>query len=118
MNISVLVGKTITEILGGKGDGELKFTCSDGTRYKMYHEQACCEDVSIDDICGDLGDLLNSPVTTARENTNTPTEGKGLGDSFAWTFYDIATQKGAVTIKWYGESNGYYSESVDFEQML
>lgn len=33
------------------------------------------------------------------------------------TFYRIATAKGQVVIRFYGSSNGYYSESVSFAQL-
>lgn len=110
-----LIGKTITDIKNN-GD-EIIFTCNDGSLYKMYHDQDCCESVKVEDIIGDLNDLLNSPILSASEDTSNenPTgTTKEYQDSFTWTFYNLATIKGHVTIRWYGESNGYYSESVNF----
>lgn len=111
-DVAELIGKTITDI---KNDNnrELKFICSDGSEYLMYHSQDCCESVYIEDINGNLTDLINTPIIQAEESSNrdNPPE---HADSFLWTFYKFATIKGYVTIRWLGESNGYYSESVDF----
>lgn len=109
-NFEDLKGKVLTNI-ERVGDEELIFTCQDGSKYKMYHEQDCCEDVRIEDVAGDLNDLLDSEVMVAEERTN---EGETDWGSETWTFYTIRTQKASVDIRWHGESNGYYSESVDF----
>lgn len=114
-SIEILKGKTIVKI--DQQNDELYFHTIDGDHYRMYHDQDCCENVSIDDIAGDITDLLNSPITEASERTsseNPPGVIKDYQDSFTWTFYHLATIKGWVTIRWYGESNGYYSESVSF----
>jgi len=114
-SIEDLIGKIIYKI-DNRGD-EMIFYCNDETVYKMYHSQDCCESVSIEDIAGDLDDLMGSPILKASEDVSRENpEGVSYEyqDSFTWTFYNIATIKGHVTIRWYGESNGYYSESVDF----
>ena len=85
----------------------------------MHHQQNCCENVYIEDIIGDLSDLIGSPILIAEEVTSdkNPETVKPeiieYQDCFTWTFYKFATMKGYVDIRWYGESNGYYSESVD-----
>lgn len=119
-DFSTLLGKTIIEMTGLEvGSENVTFKCSDGTKYVMYHSQDCCESVSIDDITGDMNDLLNTPITLASEESTEGMEAQSEWDeSFTWTFYKLATVKGYVDIKWYGTSNGYYSESVYFEQSL
>lgn len=119
MDISVLNGKILTEIKNNNNE-ELVFTIDNNKSYKMFHEQDCCENVTIEDICGDLDDLLGTPILQAEESVSGENpEGitKDYQDSFTWTFYKLAIIKGSVTIGWYGESNGYYSESVDFEEI-
>lgn len=121
LDIDVLVNKTLSEININEDRDEITFTLLNGEAYRLFHDQDCCEGVYIDDICGDLDDLIGSPVVRATKDTNEDENPKGVKipeyqDSFTWTFYNIATAKGHVTIRWYGESNGYYSESVDFVQ--
>lgn len=110
-----LVGKVLTEA-ENTGD-EIKFTISDGSIARLTHQQGCCESVTVEDVVGDLSDLVGSPILMAEESTS-DTNPKGVTkeyqDSFTWTFYRISTIKGTVAIRFYGESNGYYSESVDF----
>lgn len=91
---------------------KIEFYSNDGDKYIMEHEQDCCEQVFIEDINGDINDLLNTPILKYEEVTK---RGDNTDDeSSTWTFYKFATIKGYLTIRWLGISNGYYSESVDF----
>ena len=47
--------------------------------YIFYHEQDCCEDVHIDDICGDLSDLIGSPIIRAEERSESGEEDEENG---------------------------------------
>jgi hypothetical protein len=116
--ITELLGKTLASI--ESGSDEIVFVTDSGERYRMCHHYDCCESVTVEDIAGDLNDLIGSPILKAEESTsdtNPPGVTKDYQDSFTWTFYHLATVRGYVTIRWYGESNGYYSESVDFEKV-
>ena len=118
-----LVGLVLSSVVYDKDNEEIVITSATGDIYKLYHGQDCCEYVEVEDICGDLGDLVGHPVLYAEESSNDECVGlDGVEDSehwgsFTWTFYKIATIKGSVTIRWYGESNGYYSEEVSFRKV-
>lgn len=120
-----LKGKTLSKVDVLCVD-TIVFTTTEGEVYELYHHQDCCENVTIDDICGDIQDLIGEPLLVAEEVVHEqdttpdgvePYDGYGI-DSFTWTFYKLDTRKGGVTIRWFGESNGYYSESVDFAKVI
>lgn len=116
-NFEDLLGKTISSILGATVGGDrVEIKCEDGSAYLMYHQQDCCESCSINELVGDVSDLIGSPLVFAAESSNSDDPPAECADSWTWTFYRLATIKGTVVLRWLGESNGYYSESVTFEE--
>jgi len=141
VDISILKGKVISSITTDTNEIDeddqltakefITFTCTDGTVLTMKHEQDCCEDVEVEDICGDLRDLIGETIVTAESAINSsdeestevinqgsflpvyPTAHTMSDTSETWTFYKLDCIKGSVVIRWLGSSNGCYSESVD-----
>ncbi len=115
-SFSDLEGCTLASI-ENKDNEELIFTLDDGRVYKLYHNQSCCETVEIEDIVGELEWLIGIPIVMAQESESddkTIPRKDERDNYYTWTFYKLATSQGYVTIRWYGTSNGYYSESVDW----
>ena len=115
--IEDMVGKVFTSIRNE--DTELVFENAT-ERFVFFHSQDCCEHVSIEDVCGDLEDLVGEPLLLAEEVEGvTPVEfNEADHESVTWTFYKFATRKGYVDVRWFGESNGYYSEGVSLGREL
>jgi hypothetical protein len=113
--MALMLGKTFVRVTGSVGSGEMTFETAQGERFMFAHQQDCCESVDINDIVGDLQDLCGSPMLLAeRVQGETPVDfEEEYHESVTWTFYKFATRKGYVDVRWLGESNGYYSESVD-----
>lgn len=114
MVITPMLGQTMTSVAVNAAKTELVFTCDDGRKFKFFHEQDCYESVTVEDVVGHLNDLTGSPIVEAEEVSSEHSTDYGDG-SATWTFYRFSTVKGTVTVRWLGQSNGYYSESVNFE---
>ena len=110
MNISDFKGLVFTSVVGLEQQSEeVTFTSSCGRKFKMYHEQECCESVYVSDVCGDMSDLVGAEVVSAEERAIESATDWG---TMTATFYDVQTTSGIVNIRWKGESSGYYSGSV------
>lgn len=106
-----LEGHTFTRVMTLYGV-EMIFSRDDGKIFNFYHSQDCCESVWIESIVGDLAHLIGSPILHA---TETIVVGDILGDNrLTKAFYWFKTEKGEVTVRWNGRSNGFYSTKVHF----
>lgn len=120
INFNSLIGKIFTKITiesPDSGNGKIIFFCNNNTKFELFHEQDCCEIVIIEDICGNLDDLIGTPILKAEESSSKATYNKkfkkdGNHDIFIWTFYKLATIKGWVDIRFYSASNGCYATNA------
>ena len=115
--IEDMIGKVFTSVTQ---DGYEMVFANETERYTFVHHQDCCESVSIDDVVGDLADLVGTPILMAEEvSGEAPVEfDESNHECVEWTFYKFATIKGYVDVRWFGESNGYYSTSVGLDHDL
>lgn len=114
VEITALIGAVVNAIV--VDDDEIIFDTNKG-KYKMYHDQDCCEYVRVEDIDGDLNRLIGNKIVNAYESINAGDDEDGYG-THTWTFYRIQdSEANGFTIRWLGESNGYYSESVEIVKL-
>ncbi len=112
--ITKIIGKVPVAVYQTKieHDDGLKFEFDDGTCCIFYHDNICCESVWIEEIIGDLEDLIGNPLLVAEERYK---DNDGLADceNFqGWTFYTFRNIKGTVDVRFYGASNGNYGVKV------
>jgi hypothetical protein len=104
---------TEVEVAGDKE--RVAFTFDADKSIAISHMSDCCETVIVYDIIGDIQNLVGSPILDADETTDSDNWPGDVSqpeylDSYTWTVYRLRTAKGEVTLRWLGESNGYYSE--------
>ncbi len=118
-SVEDLLGRTMRSVTRN-GNASIDFEATTGECWSMYYARDCCAECTIEDVAGELQDLVGAPIALAEESTNSddPRPPRDYPDeSYTWTFYRFATVKGYVTIRWYGSSNGYYSETASFARM-
>ena len=113
VEFSTLKGEVLTDVdIDAKGESIL-LTTQSGKVFRIYHEQDCCEHVCICDTQGRFHDIIGKVITEAshieKDKGDPPPK---YPDSWTRTEFVFKTDDTTVISKWIGESNGYYSESV------
>lgn len=118
-DFNILAGQTILQIEGlEKNSDEVTIyteETSGKVKHTFYHNQDCCESVYLSDYDVTSDSLVGGKILSVNEIEE---EGESDWGSSTWTFYTVETDKGTLWMRWNGESNGYYSESVDFKQEI
>ena len=125
-----LEGRIIMSVTGKVGDEEVLIKTACGITFRLYHQHDCCESVNLHDVDGDLQDLVGHKVVLASMESNAGNEHDDAtgeewrqkpseySESWTWTFVKIQSMGASLTMRWLGESNGYYGEEVSVEATL
>lgn len=114
-DLALLIGKTLVEVVGGEYGELLHMIGDDGTEYVLGNAQTRDDGyqqspVWIEDIAGDLNDMVGSPIVQAEEVSSLSVPGNG-----GWTFYRISTAKGQVVLRFCdNDYEEFYACWVDF----
>ena len=97
---------------------EILLTTESGRQFLFYHCQDCCESVEIEGTDGEWRELIGKPLVEVTQceidRGDPPPE---CPDSWTRTALTFKVDGATVISRWIGESNGYYSESVDLCEM-
>lgn len=109
INIEQIKGMTITAVVY-KESGESLLIHLNTHVLEMLHHQDCCESVYLADVVGSFEDLIGYPLLEVSESI---VDTKSEDYSSTASYYNFKTIKASIQLRWVGESNGYYSETVD-----
>jgi hypothetical protein len=108
INIDQIKGMAITAVVYKESDESLHIHLNTHV-LEMIHHQDCCETVYLADVVGEFEDLIGYPLIEVSEST------VDIGNddiSSTASYYNFKTLKASVQLRWVGESNGYYSETI------
>lgn len=111
----VLVGEVLTHVDVDETAGEILLTTKSGRQFMLHHEQDCCESVTIKSTEGDWKKLLHKKLKEVKWEEEGDSTDYGTCTRTDITFI---VNRHTVVSKWFGESNGYYSESVHLKEVF
>lgn len=115
---SSLVGEVLVYIDIDEKYNEILLTTESGKKIKIFHEQDCCESVRIEDTRGNWHDLIGKVIIEASADVRPGGDPPpAYPDSWTRTALTFRVDGATVISRWIGESNGYYSESVNIEDV-
>jgi len=91
---------------------EVRITFEDGSGIKQYHINDCCEVAEVSQVDATPSKFIGA---IAHDFVTKTSGGETSEGHETWTFYTLKTSKGYLDWRWYGESNGYYSEEIESE---
>jgi len=117
VEFSALVGEVLDSVDIDKKENQILLTTRSGRRFLVYHEQDCCESVAISGQDGSFDKLIGKPIVEARDIAVDTSE-EAIDSSQTTTTLVFRVDDQTVISRWIGDSNGYYSESVEIAELL
>jgi hypothetical protein len=116
VKFDVLVGEVLDAVDIDREKDQILLTTRSGRQFLIHHEQKCCETVEISGQDGSFDKLIGKPIVEARDNAVDTSE--EAADSQTTTTLVFRVDDHTVISRWVGDSNGYYSESVDIAELI
>jgi hypothetical protein len=117
VEFSDLVGEVLEAVDIDGGENQILLTTRSGRRFMVYHEQDCCESVRMVGQDGSFDKLIGKPIVEARGSAVDTSE-EATDSSQTTTTLVFRVDDQTVISRWIGDSNGYYSESVDIAELI
>ena len=118
VEFSDLVGEVLDAVDIDREENQILLTTRSGRKFLVYHEQDCCEKVAISGQDGNFDKLIGKPIVEARDFAVDTGESESDYDSQTTTTLVFRVDDQTVISRWIGDSNGYYSESVDIAELI
>ena len=132
-----LLGQKIESILLRDGDSKLFLRMSSGERFVLYKKMRGCEEAYLDEAIGDWADIIGQTILRAdvrmSSDPTDPLQDEQYFEHYvdspiAWTFYELATIRGSLTLRFVcdsgltgsGTDSKYvpYSIEMDFAKII